>query len=72
MIFVKSFAAGMFALVGYVCLVALFFWFRMWMRTQGSLDAGWVVVPGWPLLIGALLISGGAFAWAFKRLSKRF
>jgi hypothetical protein len=68
-IFIKSLAAGMFALIGYVCLIALFFWFRMWLRTRDALDAGWVVVPGWPLLIGALLIFGGAFFGSFKRLS---
>ena len=69
MIFVKSFAAGIAALIAYVALMVLFVWFRIWLRTRGALDAGWIVGPGWPLLIGALLIFSGAFVWAFKRLS---
>jgi hypothetical protein len=69
-IFIKSLAAGMFALIGCACLIALFFWFSMWLRTRDALDAGVIAVPGWPLLIGALLIFGSAFFWSFKRLSK--
>jgi hypothetical protein len=69
MIFVKSFAAGIVALIGYVVLLALYVWFRVWLRTRGALDAGVIAGPGWPLLIGALLIFGGAFFWTFKRVS---
>ena len=33
------------------------------------LNGPWVTIPTWPILIGALLVFGGAFYWTFRTIS---
>lgn len=62
MIFLKSFVAGILALLAYVLLIAV----ALWLRTRAT-SGGVIVGPGWLFLTGALLIFGAAFYWAFSR-----
>lgn len=63
MIVVRSFLAGILALVGYAILIVL----ALWALTPREDGVGVIVGPGWPILIGAVLVFAGAFCWAFSK-----
>jgi hypothetical protein len=67
MVFVKSILAGTLALFAYVFLSILALRFY----TPPDTGVGVIAGPGWPFLIGAVLVFGTAFYWMFKKSSRR-
>jgi hypothetical protein len=67
----KSLAAGVVALIGYAALMWIILWLELWWGNRGN-DSGIGVIegPGWPVVVGALLVFLSAFAWSFKHFSK--
>ena len=75
MVFLKSFAVGVTALVGYIFVIAVYPFVQMWWQMRQSCQTGsggiGVVSTGvGPLhLLAGLLIFALAFWWEFRRAS---
>lgn len=67
MIFFKSLLAGTLAMLGYALVIILALGFLHATDT----GVGVIVGPGWPFLIGAVLVFGTAFYWMLKKRSSR-
>jgi hypothetical protein len=78
MIYVRSFLAGLAALIILAALIVAVFFLAppvMEMPTPSSQgDAGWYfgafAFPTWPVPIGALVIFAAVSYWTYKRLSR--
>jgi len=65
MVFVKSIAVGLVAVVAYVAFITEVLWYG----TRGQ-SMGFIVGLGWPFLAGAAAVFGAAAFWSSKRFSK--
>ena len=72
MVFLKSFAAGVVALIAYAVVLAVYPFVQMWweIRRTGAGGLGMVVTTVGPVqFIVGLLIFALAFFWEFRRAS---
>lgn len=64
MILIKSLVGGVVGVFAYAALIALVVWLRAPNESVGA-----IALPGWMVMIGAILCFFAGFYWTFRRRS---